>query len=88
MRRGSSTHDEGPYAWFIEFSTHYLKPQEFRARYWGLSVRLVQDVNTEGIEEPTSDSSLKGRGKKVLRDGVLLIEKNGKTYNATGQEVK
>ena len=84
----SSTHDEGPYAWFIEFSTHYLKPQEFRARYWGLSVRLVQDVNTEGIEEPTSDSSLKGRGKKVLRDGVLLIEKNGKTYNATGQEVK
>lgn len=84
----SSTHDKGSFAWFIEFTAYRLKPQEFRARSWGLSVRLVQDVNTEGIEEPTSDSSLKGRGKKVLRDGVLLIERGGKTYNATGAQVK
>ena len=51
-------------------------------------VRLVRDINTEGIEQPTSDSSLKGRANKVLRDGVLYIERNGKTYNAQGAEVK
>ena len=42
----------------------------------------------EGIEDPTSDSSLKGRAHKFLRDGQLLIEKNGKTYNAQGAEVE
>ena len=42
----------------------------------------------EGIEGPTSDSSLKGRGQKVIKDGQLLIERNGKTYNALGTEVQ
>ena len=38
----------------------------------------------QGIDQPTSDSSLKGRGKKLIKDGQLLIERNGKTYNAQG----
>ena len=38
----------------------------------------------QGIDQPTSDSSLKGRGKKLIKDGQLLIERNGKTYNALG----
>ena len=42
----------------------------------------------EGIEQPTSGSSLKGRGQKVIKDGQLLIERNGKTYNALGAEVR
>lgn len=42
----------------------------------------------EGINQPTSDSSLKGRGKKLIKDGQLLIERNGKTYNALGAEVQ
>ena len=42
----------------------------------------------EGIEDPTSDSSLKGRAHKFLRDGQLLIEKNGKTYNVLGDRVQ
>ena len=41
----------------------------------------------QGIEQPTSGSSLKG-GEKFLRDGQLLIERNGKTYNALGAELK
>ncbi len=85
----SSTHDEGPYAWFIEFTSYRLKPQEFRARYWGLSVRLVQDVDpAEGIEEVPSSLQGGAGGRLILRDGILFIEKNGKTYNATGAEVK
>ena len=42
----------------------------------------------EGINQPTSDSSLKGRGQKVIKDGQLYIERNGKTYNALGAELK
>ena len=30
----------------------------------------------------------KAQGTKVLRNGMLLIERNGKLYNATGAEVK
>ena len=42
----------------------------------------------QGIEQPTSDSSLKGRANKVIIDGMLYIERNGKIYNAQGAEVK
>ena len=55
----------------------------------GYAVRPAREVKAnEGIEQPTSDSSLKGRANKVLRDGVLFIERNGKTYNAQGAEVR
>jgi len=39
-----------------------------------------------GIDQTPSGSP--SRGEKVLRNGVLLIERNGKTYNAQGVEVK
>ena len=51
----------------------------------GLSVRLVREVWGEGIEDVQGD---KAQSTKVIRDGVLLIERNGKTYNATGVEVR
>ena len=38
-----------------------------------------------GIDQTPSGSP--SRGEKVLRDGMLLIERNGKTYNAQGMEV-
>ena len=42
----------------------------------------------EAIEQPTSDSSLKGRANKVLRDGQVLILMDGKQLNILGAEVK
>jgi hypothetical protein len=39
----------------------------------------------EGVETPSGSPSW---GEKVLRNGMLLIERNGKTYNAQGMEVK
>ena len=76
------------FAYRLLFYSYSLDPQGISDRYLGFSVRLVQDIDTEGIEEPTSDSSLKGRANKVLRDGVLYIERNGRTYNAQGAEVR
>ena len=40
----------------------------------------------EGIDEVSQESKVKSQ--KMIKDGQLIIERNGKTYNATGQEVK
>ena len=40
---------------------------------------------TEGVEEVLSDQV---QSTKVIRDGQVLIEKNGKTFNALGAEVR
>ncbi len=53
-----------------------------------MTVTAQYEAWAEGIEQPSSDSSLKGRANKVLRDGVLYIERNGTLYNAQGAEVK
>ena len=54
-------------------------------RHFGAGVRLVKSAVGEAIDNVQSD---KVQSTKVLRDGVLLIERNGKVYNATGVEVK
>lgn len=41
--------------------------------------------NTQDVEEVPSDQV---QGTKILRDGMLLIERNGKTFNAQGVEVR
>ena len=54
-------------------------------RYIGYSVRLVHDCeNLEAIDNVATEKT----AVKVLRDGQLLIEKNGRTYNAQGAELK
>ncbi|MBQ2608477.1 MAG: hypothetical protein II588_04585 [Paludibacteraceae bacterium] len=54
---------------------------------YGQSVRLVKPVENDptGIENlhPTQAKSC-----KIMRDGILLIERDGKTYNAQGIEIK
>ena len=46
----------------------------------------VTEADPQGIEQITNDELR--MTNKVLRDGVLYIERNGKTYNAMGAEVK
>ncbi len=41
-----------------------------------------------GLEEPTSNSSLKGRAQKVMVDGVLYIVKDGKIFDARGVRLR
>ena len=45
---------------------------------------------TTGSYTPTAldNTEVEGKAVKVLRNGILLIEKNGHTYNAMGQLVK
>ena len=57
-------------------------------RYDGQAVRLVRDCQGTGtgIENPSAADA--GEVRKVLRNGQVLIERNGKTYTLTGVEVK
>lgn len=52
-----------------------------------LEISPIQNTPT-GIEEPTSDSSLKGRAQKRIIDGVLYIVKDGKIFDARGKRVE
>ena len=47
----------------------------------------VTEADPQGIEEPTSQES-RVKSQKKLRDGVLFIERNGKSYNAQGAEMR
>ena len=42
----------------------------------------------EGIEEVQREPSGQYKGTKVIKDGQLFIERNGKTYNALGTEIQ
>lgn len=52
-----------------------------------LEISPIQNTPT-GMEEPTSDSSLKGRAQKRIIDGVLYIVKDGKIFDARGTRVE
>ena len=54
----------------------------------GMAVRLVTPYEDhEGITSPSLQGR-SGEASKVLRNGVLYIKRNGKTYNAQGAEVR
>ena len=65
-------------------------PQQYYQQY--KTEEVWKDFNVqitdrgEAIDQTPSGSP--SRGEKVLRDGLLFIERNGKTYNAQGAEVR
>jgi hypothetical protein len=57
-------------------------------RVIGLAVALNEELT---IANDLIGSSLQGRSgeaSKSIKNGQLLIERNGKTYNAQGAEIK
>ena len=54
----------------------------------GYSVRPVREVQASEAIDNIDASATFGGSRKLLRNGVLLIERNGKTYNAQGAEVR
>ena len=72
--------------------TYTLAPGELKV-FTGTPVEAptFSDINkreTQGIEQPTSDSFLKGRGEKFLKDGQLLIRRGDNIYTITGARVQ
>ncbi len=72
--------------------TYTLAPGELKV-FTGTSVvaPTFADINkreTQGVEQPTSNSSLKGKGEKFLKDGQLLIRRGDNIYTITGARVQ
>ena len=63
-----------------------LQPGDYTGRFV-LEISPIAQTPT-GIEEPTSNSSLKGRAQKVMIDGILYIVKDGKIFDARGARVE
>lgn len=69
----------------LEYTVN-LTAGDYTERFW-LEISPIQNTPT-GIEDPTSDSSLKGRAQKRIIDGVLYIVKDGKIFDARGTRVE
>ena len=72
--------------------TYTLAPGELKVfTVTPVEAPTFADINkreTQGIEQPTSNSSLKGRGEKFLKDGQLLIRRGDNIYTITGARVQ
>lgn len=63
-----------------------LQQGDYTNRFY-LEISPIQNTPT-GLEEPTSNSSLKGRAQKRIIDGVLYIVRDGKIFDARGARVE
>ena len=68
---------------YIKYLDESLEPEEEQFQYvLTISVKYGTPTAVENVQTD------KAQGTKILRDGQLLIEKDGKLYNAFGAEVK
>lgn len=66
-------------------TTHYsLRSNPRNLRYFA----LTEGQGEEGLEAIKDDENNRKAGRKVIMDGVLYIERNGRLYNAQGAQVK
>ena len=56
-------------------------------RYEGYNIRPVYDPNYTSIRTIT-DTDKSSTSKKYVRNGQIVIERNGKKYSTTGIELK
>lgn len=64
--------------------TIYFRPNGDGGYGWFYNVIYVEKQSPSAIEETNADP----KAAKFIRNGQLFIEKNGKTYNAIGIEIK
>ena len=74
---------------FSQYNAFLYVPCESKKAYmedavWG-NFKYIECISSEGIEDVQSDEV---QGTKVVKDGQVLILRNGKTYTMQGQEVK
>ena len=75
-------------AWFVYFGSGCVTRRDYRYRFYGQSVRPVQVSGTgTGIGDTAADV-VATDAHKIIRNGQVLIERNGKTYTLTGVETK
>ena len=84
----SATKDGEYDANYMDFYSNWIDLTRPFDRYYGISVRLVQDVKAvgTGIAETATTGNVETR--KVLRDGQILIQRGEETYTVMGATSK
>jgi hypothetical protein len=73
---------DGSLLWNLSESAYTIELAQGTTEGYGL---LLKAKMPTGVEEPTSDSSLKGRATKVVIDGHVYILRDGRMYDVTGR---
>ena len=78
--------DKAYYMYFI--SDSYFSYNYSRNRNYGFAVRLVKNYSNVSTDLPHPSATDTTPARKLLRNGQVLILRNGKTYTLTGVEMK
>ena len=78
---------EGPRKMYIDWIRIYQQGTASETFVCPSASDPIEPEKTSGLE-PTSDSSLKGRGEKILHNGQLFIRRGEHVYTPMGQMLK
>ena len=83
----TATYDDATYVYQVDIDSESIDTY-LSERYYGRTVRLVQDVKAvgTGIAETATTGNVETR--KVLRDGQILIQRGDHTYTVMGTTSK
>ena len=83
----TATYDDATYV-YQENANSELIGTYLSERYYGRTVRLVQDVKAVGTGIAEADVTGNVETRKVLRDGQILIQRGDQTYTVMGETLK
>jgi len=87
----TTTHKDEKDAWLFNFGDGQASKHPARMtaghRYWGYAVRPVKAAAEAPTDVEMTDEQIPV-SRKQLREGVILIEHNGRKYSVTGQKIE
>ena len=75
-------------AYYMSFSSYSCFSKYGKGSLYGYAVRLVKNYSNVSTDLSHPSAADTAPARKVLRNGTVLIERNGKMYTLTGTEVK
>lgn len=79
----TATYDDATYVYQVDANSWSIGTY-LSERYYGRTVRLVQDVKAVGTGIAEADVTGNVETRKVLRDGQILIQRGDQTYTVMG----
>lgn len=83
----TATYDDATYVYQVDTDSESIGTY-LSERYYGRTVRLVQDVKAVGTGIAEADVTGNVETRKVLRDGQILIQRGEETYTVMGETLK
>ena len=80
--------DEDSQTYTLVLNVTMNNGESFNGVIAGICADIIPAGGDEGINQVTDDQMRKGQNAKILRDGHLLIEHNGRIFNAIGTQIR